>query len=317
MSQAALLDDLRPRQPGGLTRAAGLALLAHALLLVALSLGVSWRSKEPPTLEAELWAEVPQAAAPKPVEPEPATVTPRTEPPPPPTPAPRETPPPEPDAAAQREADIAREQQAQRAAEEREARERQVRKRDAEKREAERLAAAKRAEEKRAEDKRLEDKRQADSRAAREKEQADKERAERLEGEKLRKAEAERLARTEALRAETLKRITGQAGATGAPSSTGSATQSAGPSASYAGRIKARIKPNITFTDEVGGNPVATVEVKVAPDGTIVGRRLTQSSGVKAWDEAVLRAIDKTEVLPRDVDGRVPPSMLIDFRPRD
>ena len=69
--------------------------------------------------------------------------------------------------------------------------------------------------------------------------------------------------------------------------------------------------------DEMAGNPVASVEVKVAPDGTIVGRRLTRSSGVPAWDEAVLRAIDKTEVLPRDVDGRVPPSMLIDFRPRD
>ena len=34
-------------------------------------------------------------------------------------------------------------------------------------------------------------------------------------------------------------------------------------------------------------------------------------------DEAVLRAIDKTEVLPRDTDGRVPPSLEISFRPRD
>ena len=33
--------------------------------------------------------------------------------------------------------------------------------------------------------------------------------------------------------------------------------------------------------------------------------------------EAVLRAIDRTAVLPRDDDGRVPPSMLIGFRPRD
>ena len=37
----------------------------------------------------------------------------------------------------------------------------------------------------------------------------------------------------------------------------------------------------------------------------------------EAWDDAVLRAIDKTEVLPRDVDGRVPSSMTIDFRPYD
>jgi colicin import membrane protein len=59
------------------------------------------------------------------------------------------------------------------------------------------------------------------------------------------------------------------------------------------------------------------VEVKAGPDGTIIGRRLLKSSGVPAWDEAVLRAIDKTEVLPRDTDGRVPSAMLLDFRPRD
>ena len=34
-------------------------------------------------------------------------------------------------------------------------------------------------------------------------------------------------------------------------------------------------------------------------------------------DDAVLRAIDKTEVLPRDTDGRVPSSFEISFRPRD
>ena len=103
----------------------------------------------------------------------------------------------------------------------------------------------------------------------------------------------------------------------GAPNATGTAAKSAGPSASYAGRIKARILPNIVFPDSVSGNPQATVEVKVAPDGTIIGRRLLKSSGVPAWDEAVLRAIDKTEVLPRDTDGRVPPSLEISFRPRD
>jgi colicin import membrane protein len=59
------------------------------------------------------------------------------------------------------------------------------------------------------------------------------------------------------------------------------------------------------------------VEVRASPDGTIVARKLIQSSGVKAWDEAVLRAIDKTEVLPRDTDGRVPSPLEISFRPKD
>ena len=109
----------------------------------------------------------------------------------------------------------------------------------------------------------------------------------------------------------------GMAGASGGPEATGTAPQAAGPSASYAGRIRARVKPNIVFTDDVSGNPVAEVEVRTAPDGTIVGRRLVRSSNLKSWDDAVLRAIDKTEVLPRDVDGRVPPLLLLQFKPRD
>ena len=90
--------------------------------------------------------------------------------------------------------------------------------------------------------------------------------------------------------------------------------RAAGPSAGYAGRIKARIRPNIVFLDKVSGDPTAEVEVRAAADGTIVGRKLLKSSGVPAYDEAVLRAIDKTEVLPRDVDGRVPSALLLVFR---
>ena len=101
-----------------------------------------------------------------------------------------------------------------------------------------------------------------------------------------------------------------QAGASDDPAATGTAARTSGPSAGYAGRIKARIKPNIVLTDDVAGNPLATVEVRLAPDGTIVGRKLVKSSGSPAWDEAVLRAIDRTEVLPRDIDGRVPPSIV-------
>ena len=109
----------------------------------------------------------------------------------------------------------------------------------------------------------------------------------------------------------------GQANATGDADSTGTAARTSGPSANYAGRIRARIKPNIVFTDAVSGNPLATVEVRCASDGTITSRKLVRSSGNDAWDDAVLRAIDKTETLPRDTDGRVPPLMQIEFKPRD
>jgi len=180
--------------------------------------------------------------------------------------------------------------------------------------------------------------RQAAQRKAREKaarEKAEREKAEREKAmaeaarqEKLAKEAEARRAKDAAERAQReevalaaqreayLKRIQGQAGATGAPDSTGTAAQSSGPSANYAGRIRARIKPNIVLTDNVPGNPVATVEVRCAADGTIVSRKLVKSSGSALWDETVLRAIDRTETLPRDVDGRVPSTVIIVFNPR-
>ena len=123
--------------------------------------------------------------------------------------------------------------------------------------------------------------------------------------------------RAAALRNENLKRMQGMAGASGDENAKGSALKSSGPSANYAGRIRARIKPNITFTEDVAGNPRAEVEVRTSPDGTILSRKLLTSSGNKSWDEAVLKAIDKTATLPRDEDGRVPPVLEISFRPKD
>jgi colicin import membrane protein len=119
------------------------------------------------------------------------------------------------------------------------------------------------------------------------------------------------------MRQENLQRMQGMAGASGGPNATGTALKSSGPSASYAGRLVGRIKPNITYPGDMIGNPRAEVEVRVAADGTITSRRIVQSSGNKAWDDAVLRAIDKTEILPKDTDGRVPPFIVLGFRPLD
>jgi colicin import membrane protein len=119
------------------------------------------------------------------------------------------------------------------------------------------------------------------------------------------------------LRKENLKRMQGMSGASGGENATGTALKSSGPSASYAGRLVGRIKPNITYPGDVVGNARAEVEVKVSPDGTILSRRIVQPSGNKAWDDAVLRAIDKTEIFPKDSDGRVPPVIVLGFRPLD
>lgn len=211
--------------------------------------------------------------------------------------APREQEAPPPPA---KEADIALER-ARKQELERKAREEAQRKAD------EKKAAQKKAEQKKLEERREEQRQQAEDRKRKE--------DQRKADERKREAAAEK--QREALRDEQLRRMQGLAGATGGAQATGSAERAAGPSASYAGRIVARVRPNIVFTDTVSGNPEAEVEVRAAPDGTIVGKRIVKSSGVKAWDDAVLRALDRTEVLPRDVDGRVPSPMILVFRPRD
>ena len=55
----------QPPKPAGTGRSVALALLAHGLLLLALTWGISWKS-EPDNLSvtAELWSALPQEAAP-------------------------------------------------------------------------------------------------------------------------------------------------------------------------------------------------------------------------------------------------------------
>jgi colicin import membrane protein len=121
----------------------------------------------------------------------------------------------------------------------------------------------------------------------------------------------------EVQRQQNIARAMGIAGATGGESAKGNAQKSSGPSASYGGKVRAKVKPNIVFTEELAGNPSAEVEVRTALDGTIMSQRLIKSSGNKAWDDAVVKAIIRTEVMPRDVDGRVPTPMILEFRPKD
>jgi colicin import membrane protein len=274
MNTVATLDERRPPRPPGMGRGAMLALLVHAGLLVAIAFGVNWRSSEPAGTSAELWAAVPQAAAPAAVEPPPpplpkAMPTPEVK----PVEAP---PPPKPEV---RDADIA------------------IEKAKAEKaqREREEIEQAKKL--------------QAEREERRKREEAEREK--RLAAQR----EQERQAALDKLREDQLRRITGQAGATGAPQATGTAQRDAGPSASYAGKIIARVRPNITLIETVPATLRAEVELRVAPDGTITARRLVKSSGNATWDEAVLRAIDRTGELPKDDNGRVPSSIVIGFTP--
>ncbi|MBC7956022.1 MAG: cell envelope integrity protein TolA [Cytophagales bacterium] len=146
--------------------------------------------------------------------------------------------------------------------------------------------------------------------------QEEKLKADKAEAEKRKKEEARKDEQLAAQREANIKRILGEAGATGSAPG-GKAAQTAGPSASYAGRVVARVRPNFTYVDKIDGNPLIEVEVRSSPNGTIVARKIVKSSGIARLDEAVLSAIDKTEMLPPDTDGRVPTPMVITFKPGD
>jgi colicin import membrane protein len=301
-------DFAPPPQPAAL-QAFLLAIIAHLLLLMALTWGINWkRESENVVAEAELWSSVPQQAAPRVVQAPPIVAAPKPvpapPPPPPPPPAPREVaPPPAPVPAKQPDIAVEREKKRQELAERRREELEQQKRIDAQ-RQREELDREKKLEARKKEEQ-LKREQLAQQKALEEKERKKNEELAMTKA----KQEETRLAK---LREQNIDRMRTLAG-----TDPGEAERSAGPSSSYAGRIAARIKPNIVFTDVISGNPAARVELRVAPDGTIVGRRLVESSGVKAWDEAVLRAIDKTEVLPRDTDGRVVPQFEIRFRPRD
>jgi colicin import membrane protein len=290
MAAAALdRDAFMPRAPAGLGRGLLLALVAHALLIVALSLGVNWRASPPEGVEAELWAAVPQIAAPRAAEPEP---------PPPPPPPVKPVPTPEPVKPVIKEEPAPDAQIA--------------------------IEKARRLEDKRK--KELAEQAAADKLAKQRKEEADKAKTEKL-AEQKRKDEADKAkaaltakkqdAALAKAREAQMQRIASLAGATGDANATGAALQNAGPSASYIGRIKGRIRPNVSFPDTIPGNPKVEVDVRLAPDGRIMSSRIVKGSGVPEWDSAVLRAIERTEVLPRDEYGKVPPALIIEYQLRE
>ena len=311
-------DALLPQQPGGMAPGAALAVLAHVGLLIALTGAVDWRLRKPElTASAELWASVPQTAAPRAEQPPtpkpapaPAPLPPVAPPPPPvpkpapapvpaPAPAPAPTPAPKPEPP-RANADIALQ---------RERREQQL----------------KVKEERREKEQRDQEQRARDQRALDMQKETQKEAQKRREAAEA-KAEEARLAQQ---REDNLKRMLAQAGATaptgaagnpnatGGPNATGTAANDAGPSASYAGKLVALIRPNIVFTGSAEANAAAEVEVRSGPSGTILSRRLLKASGQPDWDESVLRAIDKTARLPRDTDGRIPPIIVMVFKPRE
>jgi colicin import membrane protein len=88
--------------------------------------------------------------------------------------------------------------------------------------------------------------------------------------------------------------------------------------AGYANRIRARIKGNIVVPPDIAGNPEAIFEVIQLPTGEVLSARLSKSSGFRAYDDAVERAILKSSPLPRpDNASQFQRQLELRFRPQD
>jgi colicin import membrane protein len=324
MAQAGVLarshDELLPRSPGGFGAGALLALLAHALLIAGLTFAVDWRTRDPEPISAELWANVPRALAPESAPPQSPMAAPQPTPTAEPTPLPRPLPqselpkptppaptppkveapkpPPEPDIATER-AEQRRLEAAQKIEKMEKARKLAVEKALEKEQEKAEAAAKEKAKEKAKE-------------VAKEKVEADKKRQE----QEAREATDKRLAQQ---REDYLKRVMGDSGkSTG---TAGAAARQGAPSAAamaaYTERLAALIRGNTIYSGSPPDNAPVVVEVRTAAGGTILSRRVLRSSGHPDWDDAVLRAVDRTGTLPANVDGKVPETLIIDFKPRE
>jgi len=355
MSQHEHLAFAPPVDPG-MGRAWGMALLVHVLLILALTWGVTWRNKpQDDAVEAELWSSVPEPVAQRNEEPVPPTeVKPETPPKPvePVKPPPPSTAQPALPDKAKIEADIAIEKQKKKDALERDrqielekkatkAKEEEVRLKEASAKKAEEEKEKKAAQERENAKRQEEQKRKDDeARAKEEAKRKEEDEAKRLEEEskhkeelakrkeeeaKRKEEETKRLLEekkeTEQRRQEQIKRLKGLGEASTGPTDKASAAKASAPSGTYLGRLRAKVRPNITFPESqlqaVKGNPEAEVEVTCSATGEITSKKLIRSSGNPAWDEAVMNAIEKTGTLPRDENGNMPAKISFGFRPRD
>ncbi len=272
-----------------------LAIAVHAAFIAVLIFSIRWQNRPPEPVTAELYA--PSVATPPPVavpQPPPEPVVeppaPRPEPVVPPTPAPKAAAKPvpaieKPDPHAAEIALKARQEEERRKKDAAEKERKERERKDAERRVAE-------------EKKRADDKRVAETRER-------------------------QLQETEALRAEaqreTQTRAVAEAQAKAkAETQAREVTARSASEADWIRRIQSKVRGNVTVPPELPGNPEAIFEVVQLPTGEIIDVQLRKSSGARAYDDAVQRAILKSSPLPRPERAELfTRSLTLKFRPLD
>jgi colicin import membrane protein len=86
-------------------------------------------------------------------------------------------------------------------------------------------------------------------------------------------------------------------------------------------QISAKVRGNTRLPDNLVGNPEVRCLVKLLPTGEVQSVRVTQSSGNAAYDDAVVRAIEKSSPLPlpaeRDARSAFVPELSFVHRPKE
>jgi TonB family protein len=83
---------------------------------------------------------------------------------------------------------------------------------------------------------------------------------------------------------------------------------------SYHERIRNRVEPNINMEFSKNQNLEVLVDISLKNDGSILRVNVQIPSGNSQWDIAVLEALHKTAILPRDENGKVPQTLSILFK---
>lgn len=89
--------------------------------------------------------------------------------------------------------------------------------------------------------------------------------------------------------------------------------------ADYASKIRGKIKGNMNITGlSIQGNPEAVFKVTQLPSGEVLSVKLSKSSGNRALDEAIERAILKSSPLPKpDQPGLFQRELELKYKPFD
>jgi colicin import membrane protein len=337
---------IRPPRERGTWKAFLLAALMHVLLGILLYHGVNWQNNTPAGAEAELWTQIPDTAPPPRVVPPAPPV--KAQPAPPPVKdeeadiALQEKKRKEQEAAArdaqlaeqrrqqekaQQEAQAQAQQQAAQQAAAAAQKAAQDKQRQADKQRQ--LAQQKLDQQKVQQQEKDKQDKQAEAAklAQQQKDQADAAATQAAKAQADAKAKAKAQADAQAkarLDKERAARIAQMQGAAGggtnssgnglASSGTGSGAGGTATSSGYSEKVQRRVRPNIVWSGETAGLETV-ISVRCAATGTLLSATIQRSSGNEQWDQAALRAVQRSDPMPLDTNGEARPTFLITLRP--